>query len=289
VTLVCGAAAALVIAVSPLTLVGAPQAASPFQTAAPKRTVFEAASVRPATPLGPLGRRSDQKGGPGTSDPSLFTCQNCSLYWVLADAYPVHGYDFSGPDWLQNERFDFSAKIPAGVSREEFQKMLQNLLGERFKLAVHREARPMQIYELTVARNGPKFKQGTPKEPSQETGARGQIQRDPDGFPILTNGMSMAIIPGHARMQSQNQTITWFVQMLSTQLQMPVTDATGLTGSYDFMLSWSWDEDTPGAQVAANADLVSAVESQLGLKLEQKKGQWEVLVVDHIEKTPTEN
>jgi uncharacterized protein (TIGR03435 family) len=70
---------------------------------------------------------------------------------------------------------------------------------------------------------------------------------------------------------------------------MPVTNATGLAGSYDFTLSWSWDEDTPGAQAAARADLVSAVQSQLGLKLERKKGQWEVLIVDHIEKTPTEN
>lgn len=96
--------------------------------------MFEVASVKPATPLGPLGMRSDQKGGPGTSDPSMFTCRNCSLYWVLADAYTIHGYDFSGPSWLQSQRFDFSARIPAGSTREEFQNMLRNLLAERFKL-----------------------------------------------------------------------------------------------------------------------------------------------------------
>ena len=99
----------------------------------------------------------------------------------------------------------------------------------------------------------------------------------------------MAIIPGHARMQSENQSMAWFAERLSQQLQVPVKDATGLTGGYDFTVSWSWEENTPGAQAAAQADLVSAVQSQLGLKLEQNKGQWEVLVVEHIAKTPTEN
>jgi uncharacterized protein (TIGR03435 family) len=167
--------------------------------------------------------------------------------------------------------------------------MLQNLLAMRFKLSVHREMRPMQIYELTVAKNGPKFKKGTPKEPPQDDGARGPLKRDVDGFPVLTRGMSMAMIPGHARMQSENQPIARFAERLSQQLQTPVKDATGLTGSYDFTVSWSWDADPPGAQAAARADLVSAVQSQLSLKLQQKKGQWEVLVVDHMERTPTEN
>ncbi len=167
--------------------------------------------------------------------------------------------------------------------------MLQNLLVVRFKLSVHRENRPMRIYELTVAKNGPKFKQGTPKEPPRDNGAPGPPQRDAEGFPILTRGMTMALFPGHGRMQSENQPITWFAESVSQQLQMPVTDATGLPGNYDFTVSWSWEEGTPGAQAEARADLVSAVQSQLGLKLEQKKGQWEVLVVDHIERTPTEN
>jgi uncharacterized protein (TIGR03435 family) len=271
-------------------LVGAPQQrSSPLQTTTGRATAFEVASVKPATPLGPLGLRSDQKGGPGTSDPGMFTCRNCSLYWVLADAYPIHGYDFSGPDWLQSERFDFIAKIPAGATREEFQKMLQTLLAERFKLSVHRENRPMEVYELTVAKNGPKVNRGTPKETAGGDSASGTLKRDADGFPILTNGTSMAIVPGHARMQSQNQPMAWLAERLSQQLQVPVTDATGLTGNYDFTLSWSWDEDGPGAQAAAQADLVRAVQSQLGFKLERKKGQGEVLVVDHIEKIPSEN
>ena len=68
---------------------------------------FEVASVKPAMPLGPMGMRAEQKGGPGTSDPGIFICRNCTLYWVLADAYKIHSYDFSGPDWLQSAALRF--------------------------------------------------------------------------------------------------------------------------------------------------------------------------------------
>jgi uncharacterized protein (TIGR03435 family) len=146
----------------------------------------------------------------------------------------------------------------------------------------------MQVYEMTVGRNGPKFKESTPREPPKNDGPPGPLKRDGDGFPILTPGTSMAIVPGHARMQSDNQTMAWFTERLSEQLRSPVTESTGLTGKYDFVVSWAWEEG-PAAASAAAADLVNAVQSQLGLKLEWKKGKAEVLVVDHIEKTPTEN
>ncbi len=250
---------------------------------------FEAASIKPATSLGPLGMASNQHGGPGTPDPGLFTCQNCSLYWVLADAYTIHDYDFSGPDWLQSTRFDWSAKIPAGATGEQFQTMLRNLLAERFKMTVHHETRPMQVDELTVGKGGPKFKESTPHEPAKkDDGAPSKLKRDVDGFPILGPGAIMALVPGHGRMRSQDQPLAQFVQQLSNQLRSPVTDATGLTGKYDFEVSWAWDEG-PGAQAEAAANLVNAVQQQLGLKLERKKGQGDVLVVDHIEKAPTGN
>jgi uncharacterized protein (TIGR03435 family) len=249
---------------------------------------FEAASVKPAMPLGPMGMVSDQKGGPGTTDPGLFTCRNCSLYWVLADAWPIHGYDFAGPDWLQSTRFDFSAKVPAGATKEDFQKMLRNLFVERFKLAIHTEKRPMQVYELTAGKSGPKFKESTPKEPLKDDAGPPKFQRDADGFPILSPGSGMGLAPGHGRIQSQDERVAWFAQTLAGQLHAPVVDATGLTGKYDFVVSWAWDEG-PDAASAFAAQLINAVQSQLGLKLERKKGDADVLVVDHIDKTPTEN
>ncbi len=250
---------------------------------------FEVASVKPAIPLGPMGMQADQKGGPGTSDPGIFICQNCTLYWVLADAYKIHSYDFSGPDWLQSARFDFSAKIPAGTTKEDFQKMIANLLTERFKMALHRETRQLEVYEMTVAKGKPKFKEATPKEASNGSVSSGPLKRDAEGFPILKPGTSMAIVPGHARLQSEDQTMVWFAEMLSNQLQSPIHDATGLTAKYDFVFSWSWEENAPGAREAAAADIVSQLPAQLGLKLERKKGPVEVLVLDHMEKTPTAN
>jgi uncharacterized protein (TIGR03435 family) len=250
---------------------------------------FEAASIKPATPLGPQGFATNQNGGPGTTDPDLFKCQNCSLSWIMGDAYRIHGYDFSGPDWLGSTRFDFTAKLPAGATKEEFQTMLQNLLADRFKLTVHREKRQMPVYEMTVAKNGPKFRDGSPKDAPTDDGPSGKLKRDDDGFPILPPGTVMAIIPGHARLRSDNRPMEWFTEMLAGQLHSPIVDATGLKGEYDFVVSWAWEEDsTNGPSILADA-LIGAVQSQLGLKLERKKGQAEMLVVDHMEKTPTEN
>ncbi len=250
---------------------------------------FEVASVKPAMPLGPMGMRAEQKGGPGTSDPGIFICRNCTLYWVLADAYKIHSYDFSGPDWLQSARFDFSAKIPDGTTKEDFQKMIANLLTERFKMATHRETRQIEVYEMTVAKNRPKFKESTPKDASKDSGPSGPLGSDAEGFPILRHGVSMAMVSGHARLQSEDRPMAWFAEMLSNQLHASVHDATGLTAKYDFVFSWSWEENAPGAREAAAADIISQLPAQLGLKLERKKGPVEVLVLDHMEKAPTAN
>jgi uncharacterized protein (TIGR03435 family) len=255
--------------------------------------MFEVASVKTATPLGPMGMRSNRKGGPGSSDPTMYVCENCPVYWVVSEAYDVQPFEFEGPDWLQNVRFDFAAKVPPGTTKAAFRIMLQNLLAERFKMAAHREKKAMGVYELTVAKNGPRLRESAPKDAPQAGGPPEKVQRDRDGFPILGPGMTMAAIPGHARIGSDNQTMAWLAKMLTGQLQSPVIDATGLTAKYDFLLSWAF-EDNSASDGAAALDayrpaLISAVQSQLGLKLGQKKGQVEVLVVDHIEKAPTEN
>ena len=262
-----------------LVLAAAACFAAQCQTPTP---AFEAASVKTAVPLGPLGMRFIHSGGPGTPDPGTYRCQNCSLFQVVLEAYGIQlPARFSGPEWLQSVRFDISAKLPAGATRESFQAMLQNLLAERFKLAVHREKKEMRVYELAVARNGPKFQEAVPKEAVPAGEAAQPLKRDGDGYPILPPGMTMAVIPGHARLRSDNRTMEWFAGMLSNQMGSPVVDATGLHGKYDFVLSWALDDGGP--------DLLSALPEQLGLKLEEKKAPVEVLVVDRIEKVPTEN
>jgi uncharacterized protein (TIGR03435 family) len=247
---------------------------------------FEVASVRIAVPLGPLGMRFDIHGGPGTEDPGLFTCKNCSLYMLVSMSHGgLAQYELSAPAWTRDARFDVSAKLPPGASEESFQLMMQDLLTERFKMAVHREKKEMPVYEMTIAKNGPKLKESGPKAAAKDDDApSGKFQRDKDGFPILPSGTTMAIVPGHARLRSEDQRIAWFVDMMKGQLNAPVTDMTGLKGKYDFTLSWSWDHDEPIEPM-----LVDAVQSQLGLKLEKKKGSIQILVVDHAQRSPTEN
>jgi hypothetical protein len=99
--------------------------------------------------------RADRKGGPRTNDPGMYTCWNCPVEWVISEAYDLQPFEFVGPDWAQNTRFDFLGKIPERTTKDTFRAMLQNLLTERFQLAVHREKREMGVYELTVAKNGP--------------------------------------------------------------------------------------------------------------------------------------
>jgi uncharacterized protein (TIGR03435 family) len=205
----------------------------------------------------------------------------------VLEAYGIESpSNFSGPPWLQSTRFDVSAKIPGGATKPAFQSMLQNLLAARFKLTVRRENREMPVYELTVAKNGPKFRESSPKDAPTPDAPQEKIKADSEGYPILPPGMMMAVIPGHARLRSENRPIEWFARMLTNQLGSPVTDATGLPGKYDFVLSWVIEE--PGGD-PTGPTLADAVQSELGLKLQQKKGPVEILVVDHIEKAPTAN
>ncbi len=252
------------------------------------KPAFEAASVRVAVPLGPLGKRFDVRGGPGTEDPGLYNCKNCNLYLLVSIAYgDLEPYELSTPEWARDARFDVSAKLPPGTTKESFRLMMQDLLTERFKMAVHREKKEMIVYEMTITKNGPKFKESGPKGAAKDDDTpTGKFQRDKDGFPILPSGTTMAIVPGHARLRSEDQPIAWFAEMIKGQLQAPVTDSTGLKGKYDFTLSWSWEEP---ANESIGPALIDAVQAQLGLKLERKKGPVQILVVDHADKSPTEN
>ncbi len=231
---------------------------------------------------------------------------------LVSQAYDLRSYQLSGPDLLNSERFIVVAKVPAGATKEEFRVMQQNLLKERFGLTFHREKKEMQMYELTVGKNGPKMKesvdeaQSTPPAPF----APGPLKLDKEGFPMLPpGGRGMAMMNGRARMQASKETMEQLAGMLGGQLGKPVTDATGLKGKYDFELYWVSSGmmmgpmgrggppppspeggATPAApELESGPTIVQAVQEQLGLKLEQKKGLVDILVVDHINKVPTEN
>lgn len=234
------------------------------------------------------------RGGPGTDDPSLFACKNCALSGLILKAFDLQPYQLSGPDWLlsvgmQSTRFMVSAKIPPGASKEQFRLMLQNLLAERFKLTVHHSQKEMSVFNLVVAKNGPKFKEYV-EIPQDDDAARqnGPLKKNDEGFPILPpgKGFSMAIMNDRAALRSGGGTMEELAVNLSNQLHQPVHDDTGLQGKYDIVMTW-----VPGEPKAEDPgpSIFQALKDQLGLKLESKKGMVDILVVDHLEKTPTEN
>jgi uncharacterized protein (TIGR03435 family) len=206
--------------------------------------------------------------------------------------------------------FDIVAKVPVGAAKEQFALMLQDLLVRRFKLAFHIDQKEMPIYEMTIAKNGPKLKESVtrvdaiaavqpaaprPAEPRKES-------VDKNGFPIPSPGQGIRSSGrnGLTRMDVTGSSMEEFVKVLTRHADRPVVDATGLKGKYDFTLYWVREEPVkafvPGSDAApAPSDAASgptlfhAMQDQLGLKLEAKKGDVEIVVIDRIEKTPTEN
>jgi uncharacterized protein (TIGR03435 family) len=244
------------------------------------------------------------RGGPGTNDPTLYTCQNISLSNLVTMAYGVAYYQLAAPDWATMARFDFRAKIPEGATKEQLALMMQSLLADRFQLAVHRESREIQRFELTVAKNGPKFKEAAPPPPANSRDAAltpGPLKIDREGYPTIGPRGGMAIMYDKARLYRPEMTMTMLADQLSGQFRGPVVDATGLTGKYEISLYWNAGDNlrtaapapgggpTPVDPVSTGPDLKQALQDQLGLRVESKKGPVEFVVVDHAEKTPSEN
>jgi uncharacterized protein (TIGR03435 family) len=194
---------------------------------------------------------------------------------------------------MQSTHFMVSAKVPEGTSREQFNLMMQNLLIERFKLTFHREKKEMQAYELVVAKGGPKMKESAgPLDPDERPARMTERKTDAEGFPVLPPGrvpMMMMIAGGHATARHVAETMEEFAVSLSMLVHKPVTDVTGLKGKYDFTLHWIAQGAGPSTGDDTGPTLFRALPEQLGLRLESKKSMVEVLVVDHVDKTPTEN
>jgi len=292
-----------------------------------KTLTFDAASVKPATPPTPDGRgmimMQGPSGGPGTKDPGRIRYPNVSMKNLLMTAYDVKNFQIVGPAWLDTERFDIDATMPPDTTKERFHAMLQNLLAERFKLVVHRDTKELPMYSLTVAKGGPKM-QVSAEVPAPKDGADPapplplpmQPKIGADGFPILPprppgSPIGMIIMNGRARMIGQQNSMQELAERLTNLTNRPVTDATALKAKYDFTLTFQPEglngpmgpmppppagggglngAPTGGApELDALPDIFGAVQAQLGLRLEAKKGPVAMIVVDHADKTPTAN
>jgi uncharacterized protein (TIGR03435 family) len=224
---------------------------------------------------------------------------------LISNAYNLKRYQMPS-DNFEADRYEITATIAVGTTREQFREMLKNLLKERFKLAAHFEKKEVPGYELVVAKGGVKMKEAQPPKDHPDDGKApgrdGPLQRDKEGFPILAHGEdTMAIMGGKARWVSPQCTMDQIANMMVNQLNAPVTDATGLTGKYDVNMFWEAGGFSNGVLRAAPAGaepvaseldgptIFTALQDQLGLKLQSKKASIEALVIDHLEKVPTEN
>jgi len=283
-----------------------------------KALTFDAASVKPASLPGGVRAvaRAGRGGGPGTQDPGRIHYPSISLKNLLTTAYDVKEFQISGPAFLDTEMFDVTATMPPETTKEQLRVMLQNLLADRFKMTSHRETRELPMYSLTVAKGGPKMKESVEEPaaaPTADQPPPSHPKMGPDGFPIIPlpdrAGIFTIMMPTRGRFIAQKQTMADLAERLTRQLSRPVTDMTGLTARYDFILTFSSEGMSgpmgpmvpPAGAVPAGGpigsapdsetapDIFAAVQAQLGLKLEAKKGPVETIVIDHIEKTATEN
>jgi uncharacterized protein (TIGR03435 family) len=249
---------------------------------------FEVAAVKPFTP-NPNGWAARTEGGPGTSDPNRITYLNLTFKSLLATAYGVENFMISGPASL-DERWIIEATIRPGATKEQVNRMLQNLLLDRFKMTLHRETRTAPQYELTFVKKGPKLREFVENAPAPTDGKLSTTEKD--GFIRIRPGPRPVVFVGggisHA--WGGGETIPELVDYLSSILKARVVDKTGLTGKYDYNLEFSEAPSAATGNLADSApDIVTAMRDQLGLKVESTKGPIDVLVIDHIEKTPTAN
>jgi uncharacterized protein (TIGR03435 family) len=238
------------------------------------------------------------RGGPGTDDPGRITYENYPISWLIMDAYSAERWQLEGPNWLINDylpgspRVDLIAKMPGGTTKEEFRLMLQNLLEERFAIALHRARKEMGAYYLKEVKNGSKLalssKRASPEgDATPKKSAAAKADPASDGFPVLPSGVSMVATGDRNRMRATNESMDAFALKLTKRMGRPVINATRLQGEYDFDLYWSSADVSVGAE--AGPTLLQALQRQLGLTLEPAKGQVDVLVIDHVEKIPTAN
>lgn len=234
--------------------------------AAGQTPAFEVASVRPAQET---GGRGIGHGLPRIRvEPGAVTMRGVSFRTCVRWAYNVTDFQVNGPDWIDGQRYEIAAKAGGPATEDQLRLMLQSLLAERFKLELHRQTKEAQAWVLTVARNGPKFKE------SAEAGEM-QLQADQKRFEISATRMP----------------ISDFIDFLSPILRAPIIDQTGLKGRYDAKIDVMKyiDPTKPMGINEVITTLTSAIPQALGLDLKERKMPIEFVVIDRAEKTPVEN
>lgn len=236
---------------------------APYVAFAQPAPRFEVASVRPSRP---------DEGGGATLDASHFICSGMNLRSLIFSVWRIPAWRLAGgPAWLDSDGWSISATLPPNMpsNRQELMHqadlMMQALLADRFKLAVHRETREQPVYDLVVAKGGSKLKSSSAARFNVKTRA-GRLE---------FQHVSMAIFAPY---------LFFPAGFFQNAVDRPVIDKTGLEGFYDLTLEWAPDH---GAD-ASGPSVFTALEEQAGLRLEPRKSPVEFVVIDHVEK-PGEN
>ncbi|HXP84817.1 MAG TPA: TIGR03435 family protein [Bryobacteraceae bacterium] len=249
---------------------------------------FEVASVKPSN-------SADRRPLVNVFNGS--TWSNVTVKLLILQAYNIKDFQISGgPGWSDSDLFDVTVKPEGPMKPDQFALILQSLLADRFHLVIRRETREMPVYALVVAKNGPKIKAANKSDPvipqlkDRKDLPSGGARRP--GVSIIRRG----------RLTNYMTNMSALAANLANVLGRPVVDKTGLTGMYDLMLEWTPDENqvanfqaigVPEGFGAPPPDwqgptLFTALEEQLGLKLESEKGPVEMFQIERIER-PSEN
>jgi uncharacterized protein (TIGR03435 family) len=235
-----------------------------------------AAYAQPALEIATLKRSPPPEGdliniNLGNVRNGQLTLANVTLSECLIFAYDLtSNSQLVGPDWTKSRaiRFDIVAQVPPDMPREQMLLRLQSLLADRLRVALHHEQKERPYLALTVAKNGPKL---------------------PEVQPARAGSTGLSILGRIAGTQMQMRTLALLISRFQGQI---VLDQTGLPGFYEVKLEWTPDlnrPQPPDSDAPPGPSIFTAVQEQLGLRLESRKGPVDVLVVDHAEQIPAEN
>lgn len=232
--------------------------AAPIRVDAQNLETFDVVSIKPNT--------SGEAGGSSRAQPGRYQGVNVTLMRVIGLAYrPIQEFE-GGPDWIRTDRFDIEAKADGTPTQEQMLRMLRALLADRFGLVARPEARPKPVYALVLARRD------------------GQL-----GPGLRASDAACQSGPGTCPVRMQDGALTSMgltMPRLASELSFvgrPVVDRTGLTGAFEVDLRWS-PEAEPGGATPDAPSIFTAVQEQLGLKLEPSTGPVDVLVIDRAMK-----
>jgi uncharacterized protein (TIGR03435 family) len=300
---------------------------------------FEVATIKPAN----MPSQADIMNGKAhlgmKTDAARVDIGFMSLTEMICAAYKIKQYQISGPDWMNafmgGQRFDVLAKMPEGATKEQVPEMLQVLLAERFKLAIHRDSKERSVYALVVGKGGVKMKEsaadpppppavekadlapGEAPAPAADTGPQIKDKRNADGSGTATvhtpeGNAKISYGPSGMHMEMEKMSMDKLAESLTPFVDRPVVDKTELKGNFQVALDLTMDDlknvgrkygaamQGPGAASGDAGTLPSDAASepsgsifksvqQLGLKLESRKAPVDLIVIDHLEKMPTEN